>query len=93
VSHLVAIALAVVLGRVLLGPWPTAVALAALGVWWGMRVWQQIEARARRREARAVVLRPFASVPQPGARVTLARALAVAAVAYLAECEREVNQP
>jgi hypothetical protein len=73
-------------GRALLGPWPIAVLLAAAGLWWGLALWARIE---RRRPA----VRPNRAWLPPDGHVVFARALAAVAVEYLAECEREVDQP
>ena len=35
-----------------LGPWPTAVAVAAAGMWWGLRAWARFEHRTRPAQAR-----------------------------------------
>jgi hypothetical protein len=73
--------------RVVLGVWPTSVALVAGGMWWGLRAWSRWEQRWGRRRAPEVVR---GSVTAAG-HVAFARALATVAAAYLAECEQEVE--
>ena len=75
-----------------LGPWPTAVALAFAGLWWCLWAWSRIETRSRPAKARAPEL-VHAARPPAGGHVAFARALAVVAAAYLAECEREADRP
>jgi hypothetical protein len=86
------VALVVVVARLILGPWPTAVGLAAAGLWWGLRAWSRIETRTRPAKARVPEL-VQAARPVAGGHVAYARALAVVAAAWLAECEREVDRP
>jgi hypothetical protein len=91
-AALLGAALVVVAARLILGPWPTAIAVAAAGLWWGLRAWFRIETRTRPAKARAPQLVHAARSPA-GGHVAFARALAVAAAAYLAECEREADRP
>jgi hypothetical protein len=81
----------VVVARLIFGPWPTAIAVAAAGLWWGLRAWSRIETRQRPAETRAPELVPAAR-PAAGGHVAFARALVVVAAAYLAECEREADR-
>ncbi len=81
----------VVVARLAIGPWPTAVALAAAGLWAGLRAWWRIETRSRlARPPACEVARPLAG---PAGHVAFARALAAVSAAYVSECEREANQP
>jgi hypothetical protein len=82
----------VVVARVVCGRWPTAIALAAAGMWWGLRTWCRIETRIGPVEARPPEL-VQAARPVPGGHVAFARDLAVVAAAYLAACEREADRP
>jgi hypothetical protein len=91
-AAVLAVALAVVVARLIFGSWPTAIAVAAAGMWWGLRAWSRIEHRTRPAEARAPQL-VQAARPAAGGHVAFARALTVVAAAYLAECEREVDRP
>jgi len=89
------VVLPVAAGRLVFGAWPTAVVVAAVVMWWGLRAWAGVEARARRRGA-AVAIRatdPLRSSRVAAVHVAFARALTAVADAYLTECEREANQP
>jgi hypothetical protein len=88
-TRLAALALAVIVARVLCGPWPTAIVLAAVGLVRGLRAWCRWESRTRPAPAGEVVTARRDTVP--GGHVAFARALAVVAAAYLAECEREAR--
>jgi hypothetical protein len=68
--------------RDVLGVWPTSVALAAVGMWWGLRTWHRIETRARSTH-------PALPAHEPVGHVAFARALAAVADAYLSVCEAE----
>jgi hypothetical protein len=87
-----AVVLVVVVARPILWPWPTAVAMAAAAMWSGLRAWSRIETRTRPAKAPAAELVQAAG-PVAGGHVAFARALAVVAAAYLAECERELDRP
>jgi hypothetical protein len=83
--------LVVVAARLLLGPWPSAVVLAAAGVGTVVWVWWRIEAKGR-----AAAPPSWPSNRPAGAaeaHAVFARGLAAVAVAYLAECEREAGRP
>ena len=77
-------AVLVTAGRDVLGVWPTSVALAAVGMWWGLRTWHRIETRAR-------PTHPALPAHEPVGHVAFARALAAVAAAYLSACEAEDN--
>jgi hypothetical protein len=91
-AAVLAAALVVAATRLICGPWPTAIAVAAAGMWWGLRAWSRIETRTRPAKARAPEL-VQAARPVAGGHVAFARGLAVVAAAYLAECERDVDRP
>lgn len=74
--------------RLLLGVWPSAVVLASLGLGRLLVLWATVEARLF--DGDRPVRVPRAGEPAAG-HVAFARALAVVAQAYLAECEREVR--
>jgi hypothetical protein len=86
--NLIMAGVVVIAGRALLGPWPTAVLLAGAGLWWGLALWARIE-----RHDHGPAVRPGQVAAPPDGHVMFARALAAVATAYLAECEREVDQP
>ncbi len=86
-----AVALVVVVARLICGPWPSAIALAAAGMWWGLRAWSRIETRSGPAKARVPEL--VHARPATGGHVAFARTLTVVAAAYLAECEREADRP
>jgi hypothetical protein len=88
-TRLAAVALLVAIARVLCGPWPTAIVLAAIGLAWGLRAWCRLERRAQRAPTVEVVTARRDTAP--GGHVAFARALAVVAAVYLAECEREAR--
>ncbi len=52
-AAVLAVALVVVVARLILGPWPTAIAVAAAGLWWGLWAWSRFETRTRPAKARA----------------------------------------
>jgi hypothetical protein len=87
----VLVGLVVVAARLLLGPWPSAVLLAAAGVGTVVWVWWRIEAKGR------AVARPSWPINQTAraadAHSAFARGLTAVAMAYLAECEREARRP
>jgi hypothetical protein len=87
-----AVALVVGLALIVCGRWPTAIALAAAGMWWGLRTWCRIDTRTRPVKARPPEL-VQAARPVAGGHVAFARDLAVVAAAYLAACERETDRP
>jgi hypothetical protein len=89
-TRLAVVALVVVVARVLCGPWPTAIVLAAIGLVWGLRTWCRLERRTRPapRTVEVVTARRDTVL---GGHVAFARALAVVTAAYLAECEREAR--
>jgi hypothetical protein len=79
----------VVVLRLVAGVWITAAVLAGLAVVGLVAGWAAVERRAfpRRPQRQASV-----TVAPPGRDVAFARALAVVAAAYLAECERDERQ-
>jgi hypothetical protein len=88
-AQAVAVAGAVVAIRLVLGVWPAAVVLAALGLGHLLVLWAKVEATAFDRDRRAVVAHSGAA--RAADHVAFARALAAVAQAYLAECEREAR--
>jgi hypothetical protein len=89
----VVVALVVIVARLALGPWLTAVVLAAAALWVGLRAWGRIESRARLALPPAgEVVRPDRPMAAAGGHVAFARALAAVSAAYVSECEREANE-
>ena len=83
-------------GRLLLGPWPTAVLLSAGGLWWGLRAWHRFENRPTRPVRPVLLPELVAPGPHPeadGGHVAFARALAAVALRYLDACEQEARHP
>jgi len=79
----------VVGSRVLLGVWAAAVVLAALGLGRLLVLWARVEARTFDGDRPAVVVQGAGL--SRAEHLVFARALAVVAEAYLAECEREAR--
>jgi hypothetical protein len=77
----------VVGARVVLGVWPAAVVLAGLGLGRLLVLWARVEAWASANERRPQLV----SGAEAADHVAFARALAVVAEAYLADCEREAR--
>jgi hypothetical protein len=85
-----AMAVVIAASRVVPGGWPTSVALAAVGMWWGLRAWSRWEQQSCRPRGLAPEL-VRGPVPTAG-HVAFARALATVAAAYLAQCEQEAQR-
>ena len=87
------VALDVLAARVVFGPWPTAVLLAAGCMWFGVRAWYRWENWPRRPRALVpeLITTRRAQLVDPG-HVTFARALAAVAAGYLARCEQEAER-
>ena len=82
-------------GRLLLGPWPTAILLSAGGLFWGLRAWYRFENRPTR-PVRRVLLPELVAPHSPSiddGHVGFARALATVALRYLEACEQETRRP
>lgn len=79
----------VVGSRLILGVWFAAVVLSALGIGRLLVLWASVEARAFDRERPPVTARRGNG--SDSEHLAFARALAVVAEAYLAECEREAQ--
>jgi hypothetical protein len=77
--------------RVVFGPWPTAVLLAAGCLWLGVRAWYRWENWPRR--PHALVPELVTAQPAGSGHVTFARALSAVATEYLDRCEQEANRP
>jgi hypothetical protein len=80
----------VVAVRLVLGAWPAAFVLAAVGVGWLLVLWAGVEARAFGGDRPAGGAHSD-DAPAAG-HVAFARALAAVAASYLAACEREARR-